>query len=241
MSYIRLVAAIAILLAAIYFVEDESGDSAKGKNGSVTHVQGEIVDYEEARVVFWRELYPSGNTIYCNVSFDGSKRSGINVEHVFPMSWATNGLDCGTRNQCRERSDVFNLIEADMHNLYPSLSNVNQARSSYAFAEVNGEVREFGGNCDFEVNRQRRLAEPRPEVRGDVARAMFYMAYRYKNYGLKLFARQGKTLLDWHKKGPPKKNELQRNNEIESLQNNRNPFVDEPELLDKLVAQGYFF
>lgn len=202
----------------------------------------EIKDYSEARKVFWKSVYPAkAKTLYCDLEFDSRERKGINVEHVFPMSWATNGVDCGTRKQCRVNSSKFNLIEADMHNLYPSRSDVNQQRSSFRFGEVKGEKRKFGKQCDFEVNYHGRIAEPRLEVRGEVARSMFYMADKYKSDGLVLFEKQARLLYKWHKADPPTSDEVKRNGVIASLQGNRNRFIDEPELLDQLMINGHFF
>jgi len=65
-------------------------------------------------------------------------------------------------------------MEADLHNLYPALASINRARSNYVFGEIPGEPREFG-DCDFERDRDRRVAEPRPIAHGNVARAIFYM------------------------------------------------------------------
>ena len=149
--------------------------------------------YKEARSSFWRNLYPrDGVTLYCRHAFQTSQRDGINVEHVFPMSWATRALDCGKRKQCRINSDLFNFIEADMHNLYPARSDVNQDRSSFRFGDINGERRAYGQQCDFEVDARARVAEPPTEVRGEVARAMFYMAYQYQEHGLEIFKKQAK-------------------------------------------------
>lgn len=201
-----------------------------------------IADYNEARKIFWKSLYPTkGNTLYCGKSFISNQRDGINIEHVFPMSWAINGLHCGTRKQCRIKSAQFNKIEADLHNLYPSRSDVNQQRSSYRFGEVSGEKRRFGKQCDFEVDTYKRVAEPAVNVRGDVARAMFYMADRYKEQGLVIFEKQARMLYKWHQADDPSDLEKHRNDVIEKLQGNRNPFIDTPEKLGLLIENGYFF
>ena len=201
-----------------------------------------IENYSDARKVFWKSVYPAkATTLYCDQAFDSRQRKGINVEHVFPMSWATNGVDCGTRKQCRSNSARFNQIEADMHNLYPSRSDVNQQRGSFRFGEVSGESRKFGKECDFELNYKSRVAEPRPSVRGEVARSMFYMADKYKADGLILFEKQARLLYKWHKADPPSELEKGRNSVIERLQGNRNRFIDSPELLDNLMTNGHFF
>ncbi len=201
-----------------------------------------IADYAEARQVFWSELYTGRTkTLYCDMEFFADERDGVNIEHVFPMSWVTKALDCGTRNQCRETSRRFNLIEGDLHNLYPSRSKTNSARASFRFDNVRGESRKFGKNCDFEVDYRARAVEPRPAVRGEIARAMFYMAWRYRNEGLTIFARSGKILQQWHNEDAPSDAERSRNDKIAYLQGNRNQFVDEPEKLNQLIEEGYFY
>lgn len=189
--------------------------------------QERIPDYETARGLFWDHLYPAGGeTLYCGRPWLADRR-GLNIEHVFPMSWVTRELRCGRRKQCRERSPYFNRIEGDLHNLYPSRRDINDARSSLRFGEIPGEARYFG-NCDFEVDERRRVIEPRPAARGEIARAMFYMQYAYD---LPIFRKQAEMLLDWHQADPPSDEERRRNNVIEKIQGNRNPFIDHPELL----------
>ena len=196
-------------------------------------------DYQQARQLFWRQLYStSGETLYCGEKFVSDSRSELNVEHVFPMSWAINGLDCGVRQQCRDSSAYFNKIEADLHNLYPARREVNYARGSFRFGLIDGESRRFGQSCDFEVSKRKRVVEPRIAVRGDIARAMFYMAYQYAD--LRIFKRQQKLLLRWHQDDPPSDAERLRNNKIAQLQGNRNPFIDQPQLLTRLVKEKHF-
>ena len=190
-----------------------------------------LENYEEARKVFWSQLYDGGGeTLYCGVGFSGNSRRGLNIEHVFPMSWVTRSLGCGRRKECRETSPRFNRIEADLHNLYPARADVNDARSSFRFGEISGERRVFG-DCDFEFDARQRSVEPRPASRGEIARAMFYM---HQQYGLTIFRRQGEMLLRWHRQDPPGEAEQRRNDRIEQVQGNRNPYIDSPELADEL-------
>ena len=199
-----------------------------------------LIDYKAARQVFWQEVYPGGGvTLYCGRPFLPKARRSFNIEHVFPMSWATNGLNCGKRQQCRARSDIFNIIEADLHNLYPARTDVNRARDSFRFGEVAGESRRYGQECDFEVDAKNRVAEPREQVRGDIARAMFYMATEYQEQGLELFKRQAKLLAKWNDLDPPSKQELRRNDRIEKIQGNRNPYIDNPQAVSAILKQWY--
>lgn len=188
-------------------------------------------EYFKILPLFWSQLYgKGGKTLYCGKRFTAKTTRDLNVEHIFPMSWATKALGCRNRSQCRRSSERFNRIEADMHNLYPAIAKINQARSAMAYGMVLGEERRFG-NCDFEVDELRRRVEPRRAVRGDIARAMFYM---HQQYGLEIYPTQGRLLLQWHRQDPPDAEERRRNDLIDRLQGHRNRFIDEPGFADRL-------
>jgi hypothetical protein len=92
------------------------------------------------------------------------------------------------------------------------------------------------------------------EVRGDVARAAFYMATRYigdvdgepdlvltndmdKVTSESNFFGRLSTLLQWHKDDPPDDYERARNDLIHSeYQGNRNPYIDRPEYAEMVFA-----
>lgn len=183
-------------------------------------------EYRQTLYYLWAKLYPGkGTTLYCGYSFDNSnkraKENGLNAEHIFPMSWVTNDLNCGTRKQCQANSADFRQIEADLHNIYPANTTANRERSSYRFDEISGE-RWFNKSCDLEIDKKRRVAEPRESVRGEIARAMLYMEYQYD---LTLFAKNKALMQDWDKKDPPEPAEIERNQTIKSLQGRDNPFI----------------
>jgi len=174
-------------------------------------------NYLDSLRVFWSELYPDGGvTLYCSREFKPFDRQ-VNVEHVYPMSWVTKALKCGKRH----RSDQFNLIESDMHNLYPARKDVNQTRSAFPYSMVKGEKHEYAG-CDFEVDYRSRKVEPAPEARGRIARAMMYMQ---REYGLEIYGRQQRLLEQWHRQYPPDDEERRRNRIIERIQGSTNPYI----------------
>ncbi len=184
--------------------------------------------YLETLPVFWRSLYPDGGaTLYCNYRFKPYDRK-VNVEHVYPMGWVTKELRCGTREQCRRNSSRFNRIESDMHNLYPALKEVNRMRSAYAFEMISGEKSAYQ-DCDIELDHRR--VEPRPAVRGDIARAMLYMS---AEHDLKLHDRQRRLMKQWHWDDLPDKREKARNVRIGKVQGNRNSFIDDPGMVSKI-------
>lgn len=190
-----------------------------------------IPDYQHALPLVWSELYrDGGQTLYCARRFGTDKGRAVNVEHVFPMAWVARHLECGQRQQCRESTPRFNLIEADLHNLWPARADVNKVRSAHPFALIDGEQRAFAG-CDFEIDERRRVVEPRPEARGEIARSMFYMA---DEYALSIYPRQGALLRSWNRDDPVSAEERRRNDLIERIQGNRNKYIDDPALADRV-------
>jgi|CXWL01.1.fsa_nt_gi deoxyribonuclease-1 len=195
--------------------------------------QAEIGSYGKAREVFWAKLYPGdGHDLYCGSLFKG--KGGLNIEHVYAASWMGEYLGCGSRVKCRASSDPstrkrFNHMEGDLHNLWPALATINKARSNYSFGIISGEYRKPLKWCDFEYRRTTRVAEPRPAVRGEIARSIFYMS---DEYGLPIDPRMIKLLIEWNKADPPSSHERWRNDRIESLQGTRNKFIDDPQLGD---------
>lgn len=179
-------------------------------------------DYLDTIPLFWRTLYPQGATgLYCGAAFAARDRR-YNIEHVYPMGWVVKALRCGDRQACRRNSERFNRIEADMHNMYPARKDLNKDRGSYPFREIRGE-RRVERDCDFEIDHRARVVEPRPAVRGDIARAMLYMAERYD---LKIYERQRRMLLDWHRDDPPDDAERRRNRLIAELQGRSNAWIE---------------
>ncbi len=195
------------------------------------NTQEKVQDYETARRLLWSRVYSDGGeTLYCGERFGARKGKNINVEHVLPMSWVTYSLKCGTRKECRDSNSQFNQIEGDLHNLYPALVSINKVRGSFPFGDISGEKRNYG-KCDFEVDAGKKLVEPRVHVRGEIARAMFYM---HAEYGIAIRPSLGKLLYKWHRQDPPDKMEIRRNGIIEELQGNRNKFIDNPQIADDL-------
>ncbi|MEO0763851.1 MAG: endonuclease, partial [Pseudomonadota bacterium] len=155
------------------------------------------------------------------VSRDG--RDGWNREHVWPQSRGVRPFP----------------MKSDLHNLKPTDASVNQRRGNLNFDEggsPEGEAPDtFLDGDSF---------EPRDAVKGDVARALFYMDVRYEGTGgepdLRLVegttATGGHTigdlctLLAWHRADPPDAAEVENNGQIEDVQGNRNPFIDDADL-----------
>ncbi len=157
---------------------------------------------------------------------------GWNKEHTWPES---RGLGSTGPDQ----NDVHNLFAAD--------KNVNALRGNLYFDESNpadaGYLSPAATNAP-ETSRDDDSWEPPDGVKGDLARALFYMDVRYDGMegdtvDLQLqdaltdpTNRMGMltTLRAWHEADPPDATESNRNEKIfQTYQHNRNPFIDHPE------------
>jgi endonuclease I len=132
-------------------------------------------------------------------------------------------------------------MDGDVHNLKPVDASVNIDKSNLDFYNGGTQHPEATG-CYYSENNW----EPRDEVKGDIARIIFYMDTRYEGENGELdltvvdelntfpLPEHGKlsTLLEWNLMDPPDAFERNRNNVIYTFQNNRNPFIDNPYLAE---------
>lgn len=142
--------------------------------------------------------------------------------------WKTGAAECVKggkkfkgRECCAKADPVFQHMEADLHNLAPSVGELNADRSNRPYGEVPGEPREYG-SCDFEMGTNPKRAEPPAAVQGDVARIWFYMA---QTCAVPLTATQRRMLTRWSADDPVDDWERLRDERVEAAQGNRNPWV----------------
>ena len=138
-------------------------------------------------------------------------------EHTYPKSLGNPNL--GTEGP-----------GSDAHHIRPIDNQKNGSRSNRAFAEGEGTASYITSNGLF---------YPGDEWRGDVARMMMYMHIRYVNrcpadivgsgtytYSIEM----PDIFLKWNAEDPVSSQELVRNDVLQNLQGNRNPFIDNPYL-----------
>lgn len=169
---------------------------------------------------------------------------GLNREHSVPKSWWGNS---GSSNSDIEKF----LAGTDLMHLFPSDGNANMRKSNYPLGEV--EIPTFdngvckvgyattgqGGGASY-------VFEPDDEYKGDFARVYFYMATCYQDYTWKytyMFVDKSTNylslkpwaynmLLEWSRNDPVSQKELDRNEAVYRIQGNRNPYVDDPMLVE---------
>jgi endonuclease I len=173
------------------------------------------IEYRDARRLVMLNVDNFDNQIECiytgkKVDADQMPKSQVmNIEHSWPQSKGAKGI-----------------AKSDMHHLFPTDPIANSTRSSLPFGMVDDPSWEDGGSkCDGEV------FEPRPKYRGNIARALFYFSVRYQMH---IDRDEEEVLRRWNREDPVDANERARNDRVEQIQGNRNPFVDHPELADRI-------
>ena len=166
-----------------------------------------------------------------------------NREHIMPKSWFNDGTP----------------MESDIHHILPTDGFVNNIRANYPFGETNAPTKTTQngsklGNGTSGLGYTSLVFEPLDDFKGDMARIYFYMATRYENVingwsspmfdgsKDKVFTSWALSMLiKWHQNDPINQKEIDRNNEIYyNIQNNRNPFVDHPEYVEKIWGSGTY-
>lgn len=219
------------------FVFDEMREEIKDmalKNHNPSH------SYSQARHYIMQELDLNQDSegyfvkdVYCKIKFRRNVAPNtmpdakyINVEHTWPKS----------RFGEKKGSSKYRIQVSDLHHLFPSDSETNSKRGSYYFTQFKnnenvisecpyskkGYVQDFGDDG----------FEPPESHKGNVARALFYFAVRYD---MRITEHEEFILRQWNIMDPVDAEELRRNDAVEGIQGNRNPFVDDPELANLIT------
>ena len=187
--------------------------------------------------------------MYSDKTYYFGHTSGMNREHSFPKSW-WGGYDA---------DDGF-AAYTDINHLYPADGEPNMAKSNYPLGEVsspyyNNGVTKVGSPKTGQGGGSSSVFEPDDRYKGDFARTYFYMACAYQNYTWKytyqVSNNNWKTLNDWSidllcrwaRADAVSDKEVYRNDAVQHCQNNRNPFIDFPELFEYIWGnrQGQVF
>ena len=191
--------------------------------------------------VSYRSLTKYWPTTDNNILFYADQTgSGYNREHVWPKSRASFYQKNGG---------------CDLHHLRPADQTLNSTRKNYTMGYVNGVINgcstaNYGGRTVLWYSAGNDLVEVRDNVKGDVARILLYVYCRwgqpnlYQNVAEKDLPPMDKddsdnngkkviesldTLLKWCKSDPVDTWEMSRNDETQTIQGNRNVFIDYPE------------
>lgn len=193
----------------------------------------------------WRKM---AKCAYSNVPYiyaDPFAWTVLSREHNFCQSWMPTSNDANF-DQLPEYSDYHNLVPVHQN-------NVNSYRNNYPLGEVVNVTYTYGDSKMGEDASGNVVFEPRDEVKGDCARAMFYMVLCYdgisgNNWGIPEsissvgYGQDLAVLKSWSQADPPSAYEIAKNDYIYSIQGNRNPFIDSIQWVDQIdftLAAGF--
>lgn len=153
----------------------------------------------------------------------------INAEHIVPQSFYGSASP----------------MKSDIWSIRPCHGSANSARSNDGYGEVpDGEAQWYGvsslgaylstgsepSNSSEFSEGSGDVWEPREEVKGDVARSVFYFYTMYPTQAGDISGLADPAVLyQWHLDDPVAPVEVTRNNRAETAQGNRNPYIDHPE------------
>ncbi|MDR6968832.1 endonuclease I [Flavobacterium arsenatis] len=234
------IAQIPVYYASIDF--SQSGESLRSDLTnlvSTTHVYDLVYTPEVWNALKQTDLDPTDNTkvllvygyedgsddVYFNdrrrdkdLSCHTSSCTGLWVrEHTFPRSLGNPNLG-------------YVFAGSDAHHLRAIDSQFNNTRSNRIFDEGSGNATVLENGNFY----------PGDEWKGDVARMMMYMYLRYTSQcpatvvgagtASNPFSDMPDIFLNWNAQDPVSDFEINRNNILQTLQGNRNPFIDNPYL-----------
>ncbi len=180
---------------------------------------------------YWWDMY-SDMDVLTSIQFG----TYMNREHSLPKSWWGG--------------NTSTPAYIDLYHLYPGEANANQAKSNYPLGEIKaGTTPKFNNGVTrvgtgVNSGGAAYVFEPANEYKGDFARTYFYMVTCYQNMNwtntwqvmngtypsLQQWAID--LLLKWHRTDPVSEKEINRNEAVFRIQNNRNPFIDDPDLAE---------
>ncbi|MFC0605281.1 endonuclease [Winogradskyella pulchriflava] len=172
-------------------------------------------------------LYTEEGRAKLDIQTGSSNAGKWNREHTYPRS--RGGFFDIEEDEIADGIDVFWTTKADSlrhgnsdaHALRAADAAENSSRGNQHYGQYTGPSGTLGS------------------FRGDVARSVLYMEIRYNGLEVvngfpEVTGQFGDlaTLLDWHRNDPPDDFEMNRNNVVYNWQKNRNPFIDQPLLVE---------
>ena len=194
--------------------------------------------YTKARNIMKKELNM--------IDIYGDNLEEKNVEHIFPQSLFKNDTN-------------KNIIKSDLHNLYLCNSKLNSQRQNfkyvdpsefidddnYCFLNLKGEKETtfhgiYKNNGYLMVlNRKKKIFIPTEYSRGKISRSLAYFSIKYDYVNKLSDIINFKTLLLWNIKDPVDNEEYLKNILCYKHQNNLNPFILNPDLMEYCFTDFY--
>lgn len=217
-----------VLNSAHFPTEDHDtlGESCDESESDDECYEHSPVGYKTAKNILFGELHREDfngrkgvRDLYCYEIGDQDKN--LNTEHTWPQSRFS-------KNFHKE------MQKSDLHILFPVQMRANSIRSNLPFADVErvtSEPCEHSRRGYAKGDNRTQYFEVPDDHKGNAARAIFYFAVRYQ---LPISKIEEDSLKAWHMQDPVDTFEAKRNELIFAKQKVRNPFVDHPELVNRI-------
>lgn len=212
------------------------GHTSLGYKGARRYLFGDLdLKKDEHGDYYVKDVYCE--QIFDNDDFSSSNGLGpmqipdsnvLNCEHTWPQSRFVGGFS----NE---------MQKSDLHHLFSTSSKANSVRGNNPFAEVSYGQNPMSGCTTSEFGKANKVPgadstssiyfEPPDFHKGNVARALFYFSVRYS---AKIDPVQEYYFRKWHAEDPVDQEERDRNDRINEVQGNRNPFIDHPEFVERI-------
>ena len=238
-----------LLLFCASFTQEIIGEGLSGEElieYVIEHYKpSSVLSYNGARDAMYGYIDNENGTVLCvytEFSVDNVPNSnprpivhdgGLDCEHLWPQS-----LYEGEQP-----------MKSDLHHLRPCKSNVNSSRGNKPYDESNDNQTQTWYWLDYALdnppnqNRDKysesasQVFEPREEVKGDIARAIFYFYTMYSDVADdNFFEIQKEQLYAWHQLDEIATYETNRTWDIAEYQDYPNPFI-----IDSTLIQRCYF
>jgi deoxyribonuclease-1 len=217
-------------------------------------------DFRKAKDVLPRVYQGHESEYYCGCQYTGKKvnlgscgykvrknlarAERVEWEHIVPAWTIGHQRQCwnekvggrlGGRKNCIANDPAFRAAEGDLVNLVPSVGEVNGDRNNFPYTQWTAGKVDMYGQCQTAVDFKNRAVQPRPEIRGEIARIEMYMSTAY---GLRLSQQDRRLFCAWSKQYPVSNWERERNRRISAIQGNGDPFVTDAAMREEFCRAG---
>ena len=241
-----------------YVLGKKSLELQNGLSILMANTQTEIIAYKDLKTCLSTtdsDLMDDNSmiTLYTRDIIDGTWNESLwNREHVWCKNHS-NGLYTAVQENNRGAG-------SDIHHVRPALMTINSTRSNVPYGIVNkSSATQIGDTGNYFGNN---IFEPSDEIKGDIARILMYVYVRYSSslnstYDTIIDKRGDlritdivttpsgleedawNLLLSWNDLDPVNYLEMNRNEEGQKLQNNRNVFIDHQEFARMCFDSSY--
>lgn len=200
-----------------------TGDDLRRKLHEYSKDDHSELTYRRAReIMYWQSDNDGGvvTTIYARRATslppgEWPDPRVLNCEHLWPQSKGAKRPPMRT----------------DLYHLRPAVPRVNSIRSNHPFGDPVPPYRHDDGWRAGRDSADSMCFQPPPTVRGDVSRSLFYFSIRYE---APIDDSQELILRKWDEEDPVDDIERRRAEVIEEEQGNRNPFIIDSTIVDRI-------